>query len=94
MLDGWRRNVHGTIQPHLYLFFCCLMVFKPTFLHQKDTRTGTHMNFSAIFVFHYCCPCTVVLTEAKSLYFSPDGTIVLIALSVLSLAMQDLLVHR
>ena len=39
----------------------------------------------------------VVLTEAKSIFLHqpvPDGIILLIALSVLSLALQDLLVHR
>ena len=51
MLVGWCRIVHGTILLH-YLFFCCLMGFQPTFLHQKGTRSGTQTNVSAICVFH------------------------------------------
>ena len=35
----------------------------------RDTRSGAQMNVSAIYLFHYCCPCSLDLST-KSVFVS------------------------
>ena len=94
LLDGWCRIAHGTILPH-YLLFDGILA------HIFTSKGHKKWNSNECFC---CLRISILLSlycsldwNQKSVFFStkpvPDGIIVLIALSVLSYALQDLSVH-